>query len=143
MLKYLVQLTFDLMPAGLIIGMLLAYIKFNFPRLGSRILYAACCAGVAAAARKLAELSGMNETDCKKMAIAGYLHDVGKLRVPNSILEKPGKLTDEEFNIIKEHTYYTRWILKDVDGFEKIANWAAFHHEKLNGKGYPFHLTGE
>ena len=50
MLKYLVQLTFDLMPAGLIIGMLLAYIKFNFPRLGSRILYAACCAGVAAAA---------------------------------------------------------------------------------------------
>ena len=43
MLKYLVQLTFDLMPAGLIIGMLLAYIKFNFPRLGSRILYAACC----------------------------------------------------------------------------------------------------
>ncbi|MBR0063014.1 MAG: HD domain-containing protein [Oscillospiraceae bacterium] len=100
-------------------------------------------AGVAASARALAQKAGMSETDVKMMTIAGYLHDVGKLRVPNSILEKPGKLTEEEFNIVKEHPYYTRLILKDVPGFEKIADWAAFHHEKLNGRGYPFHFRSE
>lgn len=96
-------------------------------------------AGVAASAKKLAELAGMSEDECVMMEIAGYLHDVGKLSVPRSILEKPDKLTDEEFNIIKEHAYNTRLILMNVDGFEKIANWAGFHHEKLNGHGYPFH----
>lgn len=97
-------------------------------------------AGVAASAKKLAQLAGMSEEDCLKMEIAGNLHDVGKLRVPREILEKPGKLDDEEFNIIKEHTYYTRLILMDVEGFEQIANWAGYHHEKLNGRGYPFHF---
>ena len=74
------------------------------------------------------------------MRIAGLLHDIGKLKVPRAILEKPGKLTEEEFNIVKEHPYYTRLNMMNLEGFEKIANWAAFHHEKLNGKGYPFHL---
>ncbi len=100
-------------------------------------------AGVSASARELATLFGMSPTDCIKMEIAGNLHDIGKLRVPDSILEKPGKLTDEEFNIMREHTYYTFQILRAVDGFEEIAGWAAFHHEKLNGKGYPFHLCAE
>ena len=99
-------------------------------------------AGVAASARELARLAGMSEEDCRKMEIAGNLHDIGKLRVPNEILEKPGKLTDVEFNKVKEHTYYTRLILADVEGFEDIAGWAAYHHEKLNGRGYPFHLDG-
>lgn len=98
-------------------------------------------AGVAATARELARLSGMTEEECMMMEVAGNLHDIGKLRVPNEILEKPGKLTEEEFNVMREHTYYTNMILQDVDGFEKIAKWAAYHHEKLNGKGYPFHLT--
>lgn len=100
-------------------------------------------AGVAASARELAKLSGMSEEDCLKMEIAGNLHDVGKLVVPRAILEKNGKLDDEEFSIIREHPYYTRLILMDMDGFEDIANWAGFHHEKLNGKGYPFHLGRE
>lgn len=100
-------------------------------------------AGVSAAAWKLAKLSGMSNEDCLKMRIAGNLHDIGKLMVPRDILEKPGKLTDEEFNIIREHPYYTRLILMEVEGFEEIANWAGFHHEKLNGKGYPFHFGEE
>ena len=100
-------------------------------------------AGVAASAYALAKHAGMNEEECKMMKIAGYLHDVGKLRVPNEILEKPGKLTEEEFNIIKEHPYYTRLILMNVEGFEQIANWAGYHHEKLNGKGYPFHWEAD
>ena len=97
-------------------------------------------AGVAASARILAQLCGMNEEDCLKMEIAGNLHDIGKLVVPRSILEKNGKLTDEEYNIIKEHPYYTRLILMNIENFDQIANWAGFHHEKLNGKGYPFHI---
>lgn len=97
-------------------------------------------AGVAAVAKKLAELSGMKEEDCIKMEIAGNLHDVGKLVVPRSILEKNGKLTDSEYNVIKEHPYYTRLVLMDIEGFEEIRDWAGFHHEKLNGRGYPFHI---
>ena len=97
-------------------------------------------AGVAATAAALAELTGMSGDECKMMRIAGYVHDIGKLKIPNEILEKPGKLTDAEFNVMKEHVYYTWILLKDVKGFEQIAPWAAFHHEKLNGAGYPFHL---
>ncbi len=100
-------------------------------------------AGVAATAVELAKLAGMSDEDCLKMKIAGYLHDVGKLVVPREILEKPGKLTTEEFNIVREHTYYTRLILMDIDGFTEIRDWAAYHHEKLNGNGYPFHLNAE
>ena len=74
------------------------------------------------------------------MAIAGYLHDIGKLKVPKNILEKGEKLTDEEFNIVKEYAYYTYLFLKDIPGFEQIGSWAALHHEKLNGYGYPFGL---
>ncbi|MBQ3334749.1 MAG: HD domain-containing protein [Eubacteriaceae bacterium] len=100
-------------------------------------------AGVAASAYQLAKLSGMSEEECTKMAIAGNLHDIGKLSVPNSILEKPGKLTPKEYNIIKEHPYYTRLILLDVEGFETIRDWAGFHHEKLDGSGYPFHCGAD
>ena len=100
-------------------------------------------AGVAASAKKLAELAGMSRDECLMMEIAGNLHDLGKLRVPKSILEKPGRLTDEEFNIIKEHPYYTRMILMNIDGFDKIADWAGYHHEKLNGRGYPFHFGAD
>ncbi len=77
------------------------------------------------------------------MKIAGYLHDVGKLAVPNYILEKDGYLTKDELNVIKSHTYYTKVILEKIRGFEEVALWAALHHEKLDGSGYPFHLKGE
>lgn len=76
-------------------------------------------AGVAASAKELARLAGMNEEDCMKMEIAGNLHDVGKLRVPNEILEKPGKLTEEEFNKVKEHPYY-RSVPAGVEAMRKM-----------------------
>jgi len=100
-------------------------------------------AGVAASAEALARLSGMSQSECKMMRIAGSLHDLGKLKIPREILEKPGRLTDGEFNQIKEHAYYTYVLLKDIRGFEQICEWAAFHHEKLNGTGYPFRLKAE
>ena len=97
-------------------------------------------AGVAASAGELARLAGFDDEGVKKMLIAGNLHDVGKLAVPRSILEKPGKLTTEEFNVVKEHPYYTSLVLLEIDGFEDIRQWAANHHEKLTGNGYPFHF---
>ncbi|MGH4122939.1 MAG: HD-GYP domain-containing protein [Clostridium sp.] len=87
---------------------------------------------------KLAKYYGYNEDDSYKLIIAADLHDIGKLAVPNSILDNPEKLTLDQYEIIKEHPYYTRIALQEVSGFENIVEWASNHHEKLNGKGYPF-----
>lgn len=88
----------------------------------------------------LAKEIGFSEEEAKMIEIAGLLHDIGKLSVPDEILEKPGGLSTEEFNIMKGHTYFTYHILNSIDEFDIISKWAAFHHEKLNGSGYPFHL---
>ncbi|EKD88431.1 MAG: metal dependent phosphohydrolase [uncultured bacterium] len=71
--------------------------------------------------------------------MAGYLHDIGKLIVPSEILEKPSKLTPQEFNIIRTHTYFTYEFLNGMSIFRDIRDWASQHHERLNGRGYPFH----
>jgi HD-GYP domain-containing protein (c-di-GMP phosphodiesterase class II) len=70
--------------------------------------------------------------------LAASLHDLGKLAIPSDILEKPGKLTPEEFDIIKNHVKLTWDLLSDIEGFETICRWACDHHEKLDGSGYPF-----
>lgn len=100
-------------------------------------------AGVAASATALARYAGMSSDECQMMQIAGNLHDLGKLKVPRSILDKPGRLTEREFDVIKEHPYFTYMILKDVEGFDRIARWAGFHHEQLKGYGYPFRYDAE
>ncbi len=100
-------------------------------------------AGVAAVAKRLGELSGFSQNECKMLLIAGYLHDFGKLTVPNSVLEKPSALNRKEFNIIRGHTFHTYRLLNTIAGFEVINKWASLHHEKLNGKGYPFQLSEE
>jgi len=99
--------------------------------------------GVAATAMELTEISGFSEIICRQMLIAGYFHDVGKLAVSNDILEKNGPLTDSEFNTVKKHTYFTYRILNKIQGLDQIAEWAAYHHEKQGGDGYPFHVKGE
>jgi len=99
--------------------------------------------GVATSAESLAEFLDFSERECRMMRIAGYLHDLGKLAVPPEILEKPAKLTPEEFNVIRSHTFYTCRTLERIDGLELVNAWAAFHHERLDGTGYPFHLKGE
>ena len=104
---------------------------------------AAHSSGVAAVAKALAKLVGFSDLECLMMEIAGYLHDLGKLAVPAEILEKPGKLTEEEFNIVRKHTYHTYNILKQIDNLDVIAEWASFHHESLNGGGYPFKIKGQ
>lgn len=100
-------------------------------------------AGVATTAHKLAVLAGLSPLECKMMLIAGYLHDLGKIAIPSSILEKPDKLDDNETKIMRSHTYYTYKLLSEVKEFDTINKWAAFHHERLDGNGYPFHIEGE
>jgi HD-GYP domain-containing protein (c-di-GMP phosphodiesterase class II) len=73
-----------------------------------------------------------------ELYLAASLHDLGKLAIPSGILEKPGKLTDEEFKIIKSHVRMTWELLNEIEGFETICQWASNHHEKLDDSGYPF-----
>lgn len=94
-------------------------------------------------ALKIATYLGFDEEKRVKFEIAALLHDAGKLAIPNSILNKNGALDSREINIIKSHTYYTRLILSRVKGLEDITNWAANHHEKLDGSGYPLGLDKE
>ncbi len=94
--------------------------------------------GVASCAMQLAELMGLSETEVRLMEVAGYLHDLGKLVVPNEILEKPSSLSKAEFAVIKQHTYYTFSVLSTINGLQQLAEWAAYHHERLDGNGYPF-----
>ena len=84
-----------------------------------------------------------NKEERTKLYLAAAFHDLGKLKTPTEILEKPGKLTDEEFLIIKDHVRQTWELLKDIDGFESICAWASNHHETLTGGGYSFGKKAE
>lgn len=96
-------------------------------------------ARVGSLAKYISSIYGLSDEQCQKVEIAGFLHDIGKLRTPDDILEKPGKLTDIERSIMDQHSYETYEILRHIDGLGEISSWAAFHHEGLNGAGYPFH----
>jgi putative nucleotidyltransferase with HDIG domain len=74
---------------------------------------------------------------------AALLHDIGKLSVPNSILDKPGPLTPDEWEIVRLHPYYTQRILEHIRGLEQLAFVSASHHERLDGRGYFQGLVGD
>ena len=78
---------------------------------------------------------------CRKIEIAGYLHDIGKIYIPLAILEKQAELSDDEAQLIREHSYMTGEILRDFTDLGEIIDWAANHHEKLDGSGYPLNLN--
>lgn len=98
--------------------------------------------GVARLSRLLAQCMGLDAEQCDKIEIAGLLHDLGKLRVPDEILEKPGALDAYERRVIHPHSFETFQILRSILGFEEVALWAAYHHEEPGGSGYPFHVDG-
>lgn len=92
--------------------------------------------GVAACARGLGELLTFTGKDLQQIELAGLLHDIGKLVVPNTILCKPTRLSPQQYAVIQQHPYFTQKILSRVRGFEQIAEWASCHHERLDGSGY-------
>lgn len=92
--------------------------------------------GVAEAAQDIGRCLGMSAREMKLLRRAALLHDIGKLNVSNAILEKPGKLTAEEWKVVRDHPYYTLEILKRIPGLGDISEDAASHHERLDGSGY-------
>lgn len=96
--------------------------------------------GVAASAAAIATVMNLSKDEVKTIEIAGFVHDLGKLAVSNFILEKNGKLDKIEYNIIKSHTFHTYNILSRIKSLKTISEYGAYHHEKLDGTGYPFHI---
>jgi putative nucleotidyltransferase with HDIG domain len=99
--------------------------------------------GVAQTAEGIARQLGMAQQQRQFMYRAGLLHDLGKLRVPNSILDKPGKLDPAEWLVVREHPMLSQKILERVPAFAGFASVAGRHHERLDGSGYPLRLKGE
>lgn len=97
--------------------------------------------GVTAAARTIARRLGLTPERQQLVNRAALLHDLGKLRVPNSILDKPGKLNASEWVVVQEHPHLTQEILSRITSFRELAQIAGAHHEKLDGSGYPRRLT--
>ena len=98
--------------------------------------------GVAAKAEFMAHYYGFSPEKTTRFYFAGAMHDIGKLMVVNDILEKPDKLTPEEFTEMKNHAQASYYILSKIKEIPDIIKWACRHHEKLNGTGYPFGLNG-
>ncbi len=97
--------------------------------------------GVSETAYKIAKFANKDETTCRKLRVAGLLHDIGKIGIDISILEKTGKLTTAERTHIETHAYYTSIILSKSDAFKEIADWASHHHENHDGGGYPDNIS--
>jgi len=100
-------------------------------------------ARVAEYAKKIAELSGIEEKECEDIYMAGLLHDVGKIGIKDEIINKKGKLTDEEFAVIKQHPVLGEEILSKIIVSPYLSVGAKHHHERYDGKGYPDRLKGE
>ena len=98
--------------------------------------------GVADATTAICRQLDLSGEDITFMRRAALVHDIGKLSVSNSILEKPGALTKWEWDVVKMHPYYTFEILRRIPGFEELSEVAGAHHEKLDGSGYYAHLGG-
>ncbi|MFP4491457.1 MAG: HD-GYP domain-containing protein [Spirochaetaceae bacterium] len=96
--------------------------------------------GIEEKAATMAEYYGFDEERYYKLLVAASLHDLGKLVIPNSILNKPGSLEEEEYELIQTHAFYTRKGLEELHTFDDICSWASNHHERLDGSGYPYRL---
>ena len=98
---------------------------------------------VAEYSRAIAKRAGFNEKQQNDIYMMGLLHDVGKIGIPESIINKPARLTDEEYNVIQNHPSMGARILSNITEFPKLATGARWHHERYDGKGYPDGIAGE
>ena len=99
-------------------------------------------ARVAEYSKKIAELAGKSPRECEEIYYVALLHDVGKIGVPEKIINKDGKLTDEEYSAIKKHAEWGAQILQDITVYPYLSIGAHYHHERFDGRGYPQGLKG-
>lgn len=97
---------------------------------------------VAEYSRKIAELSGMSEAECDEVYYVALLHDVGKIGIPEEIINKEGRLSDEEYETVKKHPELGAQILYGINEYPNLSVGAHYHHERYDGKGYPDKLKG-
>ena len=93
--------------------------------------------------QKIAEKMGLHESEIKNLGYIALMHDCGKIGIPDDILTKPAKLTDEEFRIMQQHTLNGGKALEDFTSINGIVEGALYHHERFDGKGYPKKLRGK
>lgn len=98
---------------------------------------------VAELSAKIARKMNYSESEIEKIKYAGYLHDVGKVSLESNILNKKGKLNEKEYEIVKEHPEVGADIVKNVKYLEEVADYVKYHHERLDGSGYPEGLKGD
>jgi len=94
-------------------------------------------------AMRVAEQLGVGERELRDIEVASILHDIGKVGVPDAVLNKPGKLTPEEREVINKHSEFGWAILRLIPGFDRASLFVLHHHERMDGKGYPAGLKGE
>lgn len=100
-------------------------------------------ARVAEYSRRIARRAGLSEMEQNNVYMIGLLHDVGKIGIPDAIINKTAKLTDEEYSIIKRHSVRGAEILGHITEFPQLAVGAKWHHERYDGRGYPDGISGE
>lgn len=86
---------------------------------------------------------GLGESDLADLEVAALLHDIGKVGIPDAILNKPGKLSQEEYELMKKHPEFGWAVLHQIPGMERASLLILHHHERIDGKGYPAGLKGE
>lgn len=86
---------------------------------------------------------GLNNDELYNLELAALFHDIGKIAVPDAVLNKPARLTEDEFVVMKSHPSKSAEILEGFAPFEDIAKWAKHHHERYDGRGYPDGMKGE
>jgi putative two-component system response regulator len=92
---------------------------------------------------RLARAAGVSEADCEVLHKGALLHDIGKIRIPDAILDKPGRLTDEEYKVVRLHPVQGAHIIEPLHALRDTLPLIRWHHERLDGRGYPDGLKGD
>ncbi len=98
---------------------------------------------VATYCRMMGEKLDLSSDEVRELELAGLMHDIGKITIPDKILEKPGSLTTEEWQIMRKHVINGYQILRSADKYSRLAEYALTHHERIDGKGYPNGIKGD
>lgn len=139
--RLLLQLVYDLRELAPTGACLLDYIYNMMPN-EDELTYTHCL-NAALLSSAFAEWLSMNEEARNTLVLCGFYYDIGKLMLPYELLWKPGKLTEDEFETIKTHPFIGYSVISNLNLNQHVKNAAIMHHERLDGSGYPYHLTGD